>query len=121
MPVAVITAYGGTDNAVRALKLGAFDYRPKPISLEQLRPGQISPAVDTPPAANQSATSRFLGNSPALQQVRELIESWREQRAGVHHRPNRDRAKARSKDDPRTERPRRRPFVPVNCGAIPET
>ena len=37
VPVAVITAYGSTDNAVRALKLGAFDYLAKPISLEQLR------------------------------------------------------------------------------------
>jgi two-component system, NtrC family, response regulator PilR len=37
-PVAVITAYGSTENAVAALKAGAFDYLAKPIKLEQLRP-----------------------------------------------------------------------------------
>ena len=37
-PVAVITAFGSTQNAVDALKAGAFDYLPKPIKLEQLRP-----------------------------------------------------------------------------------
>ena len=37
MPVAVITAYGSTENAVAALKAGAFDYLAKPVGLEQLR------------------------------------------------------------------------------------
>jgi len=38
LPVAVITAHGSADNAVSALKAGAFDYLSKPISLKQLRP-----------------------------------------------------------------------------------
>src|SRR3954469_1526910 len=37
-PVAVITAYGSTENAVAALKAGAFDYPAKPNQLGQLRP-----------------------------------------------------------------------------------
>ena len=37
VPVAVITAHGSLDNAVAALKAGAFDYLSKPVSLEQLR------------------------------------------------------------------------------------
>jgi len=37
LPVAVITAYGSAENAVSALKAGAFDYLTKPISLKQLR------------------------------------------------------------------------------------
>nr|WP_038334721.1 sigma-54 dependent transcriptional regulator [Kingella kingae] len=36
-PVAVITAYGNADQAVQALKIGAFDYLQKPITLAQLR------------------------------------------------------------------------------------
>src|SRR6478735_7046198 len=36
-PVAVITAHGSAENAVAALKAGAFDYLAKPIALEQLR------------------------------------------------------------------------------------
>ena len=38
LPVAVITAFGSAENAVSALKAGAFDYLTKPISLKQLRP-----------------------------------------------------------------------------------
>src|SRR4029078_5035998 len=37
-PVEVITAHGSTENAVAALKAGAFDYLAKPVSLQQLRP-----------------------------------------------------------------------------------
>src|SRR5918912_3176785 len=37
VPVAVITAYGSAENAVAALKAGAFDYVSKPVGLEQLR------------------------------------------------------------------------------------
>ena len=37
LPVAVITAYGSAENAVAALKAGAFDYVSKPVGLEQLR------------------------------------------------------------------------------------
>ena len=36
-PVAVITAFGNADQAVQALKIGAFDYLQKPITLAQLR------------------------------------------------------------------------------------
>ena len=36
LPVAVITAYGSAENAVAALKAGAFDYVSKPVGLEQL-------------------------------------------------------------------------------------
>ena len=37
VPVAVITAHGNLDNAVAALKAGAFDYLSKPVALDQLR------------------------------------------------------------------------------------
>ncbi|TAN49692.1 MAG: response regulator, partial [Betaproteobacteria bacterium] len=37
VPVAVITAYGSAENAVAALKAGAFDYVSKPVGLEQVR------------------------------------------------------------------------------------
>lgn len=37
MPIAVITAFGSTDNAIEAMKLGAFDFLAKPIDLSHLR------------------------------------------------------------------------------------
>ncbi len=44
LPIAVITAFGTSDNAVSSLKAGAFDYLSKPISLQKLRP-LISSAI----------------------------------------------------------------------------
>jgi len=57
-PVAVITAYGSTDNAVSALKAGAFDYISKPIQLRQLRE-VITSALNLPmPVADRSDRGR---------------------------------------------------------------
>ena len=68
-PIAVITAYGSADNAVVALKAGAFDYLSKPVALDQLRlmvqsalrlgkpaenarqPGEARPAATATPCA----------------------------------------------------------------------
>jgi two-component system response regulator PilR (NtrC family) len=57
-PVAVITAYGSTDNAVSALKAGAFDYISKPIQLKQLRE-VITSALNLPmPVADRGERVR---------------------------------------------------------------
>ena len=68
VPVAVITAYGSAENAVAALKAGAFDYLAKPVALEQLRalvkqalkvPEKAQPAgVATSCSANRRRCSR---------------------------------------------------------------
>jgi two-component system, NtrC family, response regulator PilR len=50
--IAVITAYGSADNAVAALKAGAFDYLAKPVDLDQLRL-LIRSAVGEPGAAGR--------------------------------------------------------------------
>ena len=72
-PVAVITAYGSTENAVLALKAGAFDYLAKPIKLEQLRP-LVTSALKLPRPVQARRASigetspgapRLLGESPA--------------------------------------------------------
>jgi DNA-binding NtrC family response regulator len=57
IPIAVITAYGSTENAVRALKLGAFDYLAKPIALEQLRT-LVKSALALEPATTQGKARR---------------------------------------------------------------
>jgi two-component system response regulator PilR (NtrC family) len=59
-PVAVITAFGTTQNAVAALKAGAFDYLAKPVALEQLR-SLIKSALNLPrrrAAADDGAPAR---------------------------------------------------------------
>ena len=81
-PVAVITAFGSTENAVLALKAGAFDYLAKPIKLEQLRP-LVTSALKLPRPVQARRASigettpgapRLLGESPPIQRAREMIE-----------------------------------------------
>ena len=67
LPVAVITAYGSAENAVAALKAGAFDYVSKPCRLEQLRTlvkSALIAARTSAPSRRPAAGSRLLGDSP---------------------------------------------------------
>lgn len=84
LPVAVITAYGSADNAVSALKAGAFDYLCKPISLNQLRP-LVQSALNLP-TLQPLVTSNpvMVGDSAAMTQVRKLIEKLARSQAPVH-------------------------------------
>ena len=73
LPVAVITAHGSAENAVAALKAGAFDYVSKPVGLEQLR-ALVKSALSLPDSAAAPAKGqRLLGESAPLAQARELI------------------------------------------------
>src|SRR2546426_10571243 len=73
LPVAVITAHGSTENAVAALKAGAFDYVSKPVGLEQLR-ALVKSALSLPgPAQAPAKGQRLLGDSAPPAQGRELI------------------------------------------------
>src|SRR5512143_3016599 len=64
VPIAVITAYGSAENAVAALKAGAFDYLAKPVALEQLR-ALVKQALKVPEKAPSGSAYRLLGESPA--------------------------------------------------------
>ena len=121
LPVAVITAYGSADNAVAALKAGAFDYVSKPVGLEQLRALVRSalslPERDTAPPRVQ----RLLGESAALAEVRQLIGKLARTQAPVYISGESGSGKelaARLIHENGARRDKR--FVPVNCGAIPE-
>src|SRR5207248_7739681 len=84
VPVAVITAYGSAENAVAALKAGAFDYVSKPVGLEQLR-ALIKSALSLPASAAAPAKDqRLLGESAPLAQVRELIGKLARTQAPVY-------------------------------------
>lgn len=145
----VITAYGSAENAVSALKAGAYDYLTKPVDLKQFRSVVASALSNEPPPASavepastaghaptsgtthvktdkgpekgRSALSRLAGNSASMQQVRVLIDKvarsmapvllWGESGTGkelvahaIHDVSNRGA----------------KPFIAVNCGAIPE-
>src|SRR5512134_748587 len=82
VPVAVITAYGSAENAVAALKAGAFDYLAKPVALEQLR-ALVKQALKVPEKAPSTSASPLLGESPAMLHVRSLIERLAKSQAPV--------------------------------------
>ncbi|MEO8718582.1 MAG: sigma-54 dependent transcriptional regulator [Burkholderiales bacterium] len=121
LPVAVITAHGSAENAVAALKAGAFDYVSKPVGLEQLR-ALVKSALSLPDQAEAPPRDLpLLGGSAPLAQVRELIAKLARTQAPVHVSGESGSGKelaARLIHDQGARR--ERSFVPVNCGAIPE-
>ena len=129
-PVAVITAHGSAENAVAALKAGAFDYLAKPVSLSQLRALGLS-ALKLP-RANQARKSDdkeletgsfpvLLGDSALMQQTRQMIDKLARSQAPVHISGESGCGKELAARLMHLKGPRREaPFVPVNCGAIPE-
>ena len=123
LPVAVITAHGSAENAVSALKAGAFDYIAKPVSLEQLRI-MVKSALDLPGPEHDAKTEGepcLLGESPAIVQVRALIDRVARSQAPVHVTGESGSGKELAARLIHSLGARRdRTFVPVNCGAIPE-
>ena len=123
LPVAVITAHGSAENAVSALKAGAFDYIAKPVSLDQLR-GMVKSALELPgpdSTGDSGGGSGLLGESAAIAQVRNLIDRVARSQAPVHITGESGSGKELAARLIHTLGARRdRAFVPVNCGAIPE-
>ncbi len=122
LPVAVITAHGSAENAVSALKAGAFDYISKPVSLEQLR-GLVKSAleVSVTPGSSGSFSTDLIGASPAICQARALIERVAKSQAPVYITGESGTGKELAARRIHAQSGRRGgQFVPVNCGAIPE-
>ncbi|MFG5775689.1 sigma-54-dependent transcriptional regulator [Comamonas sp. J-3] len=136
----VITAYGSAENAVAALREGAFDYLTKPVDLKQFRQVVASArqGLDTPgtsptetPAAAQTASAshsptsstlkELVGQSVAMQQVRERIAKVANSMAPILVRGESGTGKELVAQALHSRSQRHKgPMVAVNCGAIPE-
>ncbi len=120
VPVAVITAFGSPENAVAALKAGAFDYLAKPVALEQLR-ALVKQALKVPEKPQPANSYQLLGESPAMQQVRGMIERLARSQAPVFINGESGSGKELAARMIHLKGPRaEQPFIAVNCGAIPE-
>ncbi|PYC28125.1 sigma-54-dependent Fis family transcriptional regulator [Aquipseudomonas alcaligenes] len=121
VPVAMITAYGSLDTAINALKAGAFDFLTKPVDLGRLRE-LVATALRLRSGENSEGPvdTRLLGESPPMKTLRQQIQKLARSQAPVYISGESGSGKelvARliHEQGPRAEKP----FVPVNCGAIP--
>ncbi|MCC5795045.1 MAG: sigma-54-dependent Fis family transcriptional regulator [Chromatiales bacterium] len=118
LPVAVITAHGNVETAVRALKAGAFDFIGKPVDLAQLR--QLIGSALRLPGQQGQASRMIVGDSPAMQQLRTLAARVARSQAPVHICGESGTGKELVARMIHAEGSRSAgPFVAVNCGAIP--
>jgi two-component system, NtrC family, response regulator PilR len=123
LPVAVITAHGNVESAVRALKLGAFDFISKPLDVAALRK-LISATLKLGEGSVESTGKlrqvKLLGSSHAMENLREMIERVARSQAPVHIYGESGTGKELVAHLIHEAGARRDgPFVPVNCGAIP--
>lgn len=122
LPVAVITAHASADNAVSALKAGAFDYLAKPISLKQLRPViEFALKLSTQTNTLNPNTLDMIGDSEPIQYVRSMIAKLARSQAPVYISGESGSgkelaAKLIHQNSSRADGA----FIAVNCGAIPE-
>jgi two-component system response regulator PilR (NtrC family) len=122
-PIAVITAFGSAENAVVALKAGAFDYVSKPVVLEELRVMVRSALKLSDPgdAAADGTGSRLIGNSQAMQALRAQIGRLARSMAPIAITGESGAGKELAAREIHAQSSRAaKPFVAVNCGAIPE-
>lgn len=123
LPVAVITAHGSMDTAIRAMKKGAFDFLTKPVDLGALRQ-LVSNALQASPTRSVEKERRtrdiLLGESELMRAIRSKIEKVARSQAPIYISGESGSgkelvAKLIHQQSPRADRP----FVAINCGAIP--
>lgn len=131
LPVIFLTAYGSSDLAIKAMKNGAYDYLTKPFDIEELKI-KVKKAIElkeltenAPKLVNNKfldyTKEEIIGDSPKMQEVYKEIGKIAESDAtvlirgesgtgkelfakAIHHHSNR----------------KNKPFIVVNCAAIPE-
>ena len=126
LPVIVLTAHADSGNTIEAMKLGAFDHLTKPISREGVR-GILERALGRPRLSHAKAApmasggnDQLIGSSPAMREVHKLIGLAAPSAAtvlvqGETGTGKEEVARALHRHGPRGGKP----FVAVNCAAIP--
>ena len=131
IPVAVITAFGSMDAAVEALKAGAYDFVSKPVDLAKLRDLvqtalKLSQKKDVSISSNdagiENSSNPIIGKSAAIEQLKATIAKLARSQApvfiyGASGTGKELVAKQIHQQSPRSSGA----FIPVNCGAIPES
>ena len=130
VPVVMITAHGSVENAVEAVKLGAFDYLEKPFDQEQihqivakaLRTHMLARRDARPEDSTSRGRFRLVGESPAIRQVYAVVEKVADTPSTVLITGESGTGKelvARALHDNSSRHAG--PFIKINCAAIPKT
>ena len=131
LPVAVITAHGSTETAIRALKAGAFDFVSKPVDLQKLRDlvqsalrlskdSELAPDEPQTPRDRPAYMPTITGNSAKIRRLREQIGKLARSQAPIYISGESGAGKELAARAIHRQSSRRvGPFVAVNCGAIP--
>jgi DNA-binding NtrC family response regulator len=130
-PVIVMTAFGTVESAVEAMKAGAFDFLPKPFSMDHLT-AVVGKALEVRALRDENRMLReelgrkyqfdnIVGRGTAMQEILGTLERVAPSRATVllagESGTGKDLiARAIHHHSPRRERP----FVKINCTALPE-
>ncbi len=131
LPVVLMTAFGDTDKAIQAIEAGAFDYLTKPLDVDAVRQviqrgiktGRLlqSETMEKIPAGTRLKGERLIGNSPPMIEVYKVIGQVAKSDVTVlilgESGTGKDlAARTLHRYSLRSEKP----FVAVNCAAIPE-
>lgn len=122
IPAAMISAHGDMELAIEALKLGAFDFLNKPIDLKHLS-NIANAAVNFEKSETDSddISQSFVGKSEIAQRVRQTILKYAKSQAPVLIRGESGTGKEVSAKLIHQNSSRKdKPFIAVNCGAIPK-
>jgi two-component system response regulator PilR (NtrC family) len=130
--VLIITAYASAESAVEAMKLGAFDYLPKPFQVDEVQLkirnalGQRRLSTDNMllrrEVAARTPQSQLVGNSEAMRKVFDVIKKVADTKSNVLICGESGTGKELVARAIHANSPRARmPFVTVNCSALPET
>jgi len=132
IPVLIMTAYGTIEEAVEAIKDGAFDFLPKPVDIAHLsllierglqqRTLQLENTLLKEEAQERYGIPRIIGDSSAIQAVSRDIQRVAPTDATVLLTGESGTGKEVFSRAIHQLSPRRdKPFVTVNCAAIPDS
>ncbi len=131
MVVILISAYATTETAVEAMNLGAYDYVPKPFNNDELKQA-VAKALELRTIEKEKIRlgaelkeqlhfGEIVGNSPAMQQIYRMIEQVAKTRTSVLITGESGTGKELIAQAIHEQSDRNdQPFVPINCGGIPE-
>lgn len=138
IPVVVLTAFGTVESAVEAVRAGASDYLMKPVGIPQLRAAVFKALKEREKnrelekkdreierlreeAGRAAGSSGIIGASRAMEEVLRKIRLVAPTRMNVLIQGESGTGKELVAREIHAQSPRReKPFVPVNCAAIPE-